>query len=224
MHTSSESIRRLTVSAMLTALAYACVALSSVVFPIKIDGFLSLECKDAVLMIGAFLFGPGTGFVMALIVAMLEFLTFSGTGWIGLLMNVLSSALFVCPAAAIYRRRRTFGGALIGLGCGAAAMCAGMLLWNYVMTPIYMGVERATVVGLLLPVILPFNLLKAALNGALTMLLYHSVATALRKARLLPPSGGSSSGRRGRSAWVAGIALVCAAGLLLAALAWSGIL
>ena len=224
MHTSSESIRRLTVSAMLTALAYACVALSSLVFPIKIEGFLSLECKDAVLMIGAFLFGPGTGFVMTLIVAMLEFLTFSGTGWIGLLMNVLSSALFVCPAAAIYRRRRTFGGALTGLGCGAAAMCAGMLLWNYVMTPVYMGVERATVVGLLLPVILPFNLLKAALNGALTMLLYHSVVTVLRKARLLPPSAGSSPVHRGRSAWIAGIGLVCAVGLLLAALAWSGIL
>ena len=223
MNQSSENIRWLTVSAMLTALAYACVALSSMVFPIKIEGFLSLECKDAVLMIGAFLFGPGTGLAMAAVVAVLEFLTFSGTGWIGLLMNVLSSALFICPAAAVYRRRRTFGGALIGLGCGAAAMCAGMILWNYVMTPIYMGVAREMVVGMLLPVILPFNLLKAALNGALTMLLYHAVVTVLRKAHLLPPSD-SAPARRGRSVWVAGIALVCAAGLLLAALAWSGAL
>lgn len=218
----TTNVQQLTISAMLAALAYACVAISSVVLPIKIEGFLSMEFKDAILLIGAFLFGPATGLGMALVVALLEFLTFSGTGWIGLLMNVLSSALFICPAAAIYRRRHTFGGALMGLACGTAAMCAGMLLWNYIMTPIYMGVERSMVVGLLLPVILPFNLLKAGLNGALTMLLYHSVVSVLRKARLLPQT--ETSPQRKRSIWIAVAALVCTVMLLLITLVWSGIL
>ena len=103
-----------------------------------------------------------------------------------MVMNVLASALFVCPAALIYKRRRTVSGALIGLITGALAMTAGMILWNYIITPLYMGVSRDVVIGMLVPIILPFNLLKAGLNTALTMLLYQSVVTVLRKAHMLP--------------------------------------
>ena len=38
-----------------------------------------------------------------------------------------------------------------------------MLLWNYLITPIYMGMDREEiVVPMLIPVFLPFNLVKAA--------------------------------------------------------------
>ena len=179
--TKMMDVRRLTVTAMLSALAYACVALSNLIFPIKIAGFLSLEPKDCILAVGAFIYGPVTGFMMSLIVALVEFLTVSTTGWIGLIMNVLSSALFVCPAALIYKRRRTVRGALLGLLAGAAAMTAGMLLWNYLITPLYMGVPRNVVVGMLLPVILPFNLIKLAANGILACALYRAVRVPLSR-------------------------------------------
>ena len=56
-----------------------------------------------------------------------------------------------------------------------------MMLWNYLVTPIYMGYPREAVAKLLLPVFLPFNLLKSVLNAAITFLLYKPVVTALRK-------------------------------------------
>ena len=46
---------------------------------------------------------------------------------------------------------------------------------------------RAAVADLLVPVFLPFNLSKYALNAAITMLIYKPVVTALRKAHLIPP-------------------------------------
>ena len=60
-----------------------------------------------------------------------------------------------------------------------------MLLWNWLVTPWYMGADRATVEGLLLPAFLPFNLLKAGLNSAFILLLYKPLVTALRKAHLV---------------------------------------
>ena len=67
-------------------------------------------------------------------------------------------------------------------------MTVMMMLWNYFVTPIYMGVPRAQVAGMLATVFLPFNLIKAALNAAWTLLLYKPVVTGLRKAGLLPES------------------------------------
>ena len=67
-------------------------------------------------------------------------------------------------------------------------MSVVMVLWNYIITPIYMGQPREAVAELLLPVFVPFNLLKAGLNTALTLLLYKPVNTALRRAGLLPPA------------------------------------
>ena len=71
-----------------------------------------------------------------------------------------------------------------------AVTVAAMMLWNALVTPLYMQVPRETVIGLLIPAFLPFNLLKAGLNASLTFLLYRPVVTALRKARLIPPSQG----------------------------------
>ena len=65
-------------------------------------------------------------------------------------------------------------------------MTGVMLLWNYLITPLYMNVPRDVVVAMLPTAFLPFNLVKALMNGALTMLLYKPVVTALRKARLVP--------------------------------------
>ena len=54
------------------------------------------------------------------------------------------------------------------------------------MTPIYMGVPREAVLDLFLPLLIPFNAIKAALNSAVVLLLYKGVVTALRKSKLIP--------------------------------------
>ena len=49
---------------------------------------------------------------------------------------------------------------------------------------------------MLIPIFLPFNLIKGGINAALTMLLYKPVVSALRKAKLVESSsGGSGKGK-----------------------------
>ena len=69
-----------------------------------------------------------------------------------------------------------------------------MLLWNYLITPLYMTgasgerVTREEISALLPTLFLPFNLAKGGMNMAATLLLYKPVVTALRRSGLAPPS------------------------------------
>ncbi len=161
-------------------------------FKIPFNSFLDLEVKDTVITIGAFLMGPLAGFAISVIVPFIEMLTVSHTGPIGMLMNALSTCAFVCTASFIYKRKHNMRGAVIGLTAAVAAMTAVMLLWNYIITPVYMNAPRSVVVGMMVPVLLPFNLIKAAANMALTILLYKPIVNSLRKAKLAPESAGVS--------------------------------
>lgn len=155
--------------------------------------FLKYDPKDVMIAVSGFIFGPLTSFSVALIVSFAEMFTASDTGILGFLMNVISSCAFACTAALIYRKRHTLSGAMIGLLCGWGCMTAVMSLWNYLITPIYMGYPREAVVKLLLPAFLPFNLIKGGLNAAITTLLYKPVVTILRRTRLLEVKSDSAA-------------------------------
>ena len=60
---------------------------------------LSYEPKDVVIAIGGFLYGPLAALGISLVVSFIEMLTISSTGWIGFVMNFLSSAAFAGTAA-----------------------------------------------------------------------------------------------------------------------------
>lgn len=211
-------IKKLVVLAMFAALAYASVAL----FRIPVVLFLKYEPKDCILAICGMLYGPLPAMVTAAVVGLIEMVTISETGIIGLVMNLLSSALFVLPAAFLYQRKRSLSGAVVGLMCGALLMTAGMLLWNWLITPLYMHMPQQAVAELLLPAFLPFNLLKATLNAVLTVLLYKGVVTALRKAHLVPQTERASNRKLGISVGVVGLAVLMM--LILILLVWKGIL
>ena len=67
-------------------------------------------------------------------------------------------------------------------------MVSIMLLWNYLITPLYMELPREQVLPLLTSAILPFNMLKGCLNSAIVFLIYKPVVRTLRKTNLVPPS------------------------------------
>ena len=184
----NDSTRKLVLIAMLAAVAYLIVA----VVRIPVVLFLKYEPKDVVITIGGFLMGPMASLIISAVVSLIEMVSVSETGIIGCLMNFLSTCCFACTAAVIYKRKHTIQGAVLGLLTGSVTVVCVMLLWNWLITPLYMGGTREAVEAMLLPVFLPFNALKAGLNSALVLILYKPLTTALRKTGLLPPQTGTS--------------------------------
>ena len=199
------STKEIVCMGMFCALAYAVMALSKLI-PVSIAGFLNFDFKDFVIAICGFLFGPLPAIIVTVIVSLIEMITISSTGPIGLLM------------------KRKFSSAVVGLILGIVCMAIIMVLWNWLITPLYMGVPRETVVGMLLPVFLPFNLIKGAINAAITLLLYHPIVSALRKANLVPQSNSKAPKKKGLSLGVTLVSIFVIISLVLVILAWTGII
>ena len=176
--------KRITTIAMLCALAYVVMAVGRV--PVVL--FLKYDPKDVVITLGGLIWGPMTACLVSVLVSVLEMFTVSDTG-------ILSTCAFACTASAIYRKKRTLAGAVAGLAAGCAVMVSAMLLWNYLITPLYMGYPREAVAELLLPAFLPFNLLKSGLNAGITFLLYKPVVSSLRKSGLIDAPSGPAARR-----------------------------
>lgn len=177
--------KKITLAAMLCALAYITAAFVRIPF-MPAAPFLNYDPKDIIIALGGLILGPLYTLLISAVSSFVEFVTVSDSGIIGLIMNVLSSCAFAFTAALIYKKKKTLSGAVIGLIAGCAAQTVIMILWNYIMTPAYMGVPRAEVAKMLIPVILPFNIIKSGLNAALTFILYRPVIGTLRKAKLIP--------------------------------------
>lgn len=186
-------IKKLTTLSMLCAVAYVAVFLSRMLPPIVL--FLQYDPKDIIITLGGFIFGPLSSALISVVVSLVEAVTVSDTGPIGLVMNIISTCTFATTAAVIYKKKRTLSGAVIGLIAGCLFTTAAMLLWNYAITPMYMNIPREEVKALLVPAFLPFNLIKGGLNTAFTLLLYKPVVSALRKAKLIPPASSENNGK-----------------------------
>lgn len=169
--------KKLTTMAMLGALAF----LSVVLIRIPIVLFLKYEPKDVIITIGGFMFGPMSAMLFSLVVSFIEMVTISEAGFLGFIMNFLSSASYACVAAYVYSKHKTKKSAIFGLLLGTSVTVSIMLLWNYLITPIYIAVPRSEVIKLLVPAILPFNLIKGGLNMAFVLLLYEPLLTILEK-------------------------------------------
>lgn len=174
-----DKTRKLTAIGMFCALAYAAAAVGRV--PLVL--FLKYDPKDIVIAFSGFAMGPPAALAVTLIAALAEMLTISENGVLGFLMNVISSCSFACTASLLYQKKKRFAGAAAGLLCGWGCMVPVMLLWNYLVAPVYMGCPRQAVVELLLPAFLPFNLIKGGLNAVAALILYRPVMTALSRSQ-----------------------------------------
>ena len=200
----SKSIKRLVLLAMFVAVAYAL----QFVFRIKVQ-FLTFDAKDAVLTIGAMICGPISAITMSTVIGVMEFFFISDTGFWGMLMNILGSIAFSFTASAIYKFRRTFWGAIIGLSCSVVVMIAVMLVSNLLITPIYTGMAMGDVAKMIPALLLPFNFAKAIFNAALVLILYKPMITALRRAKLIPSSEKKQGWRLDRNTlWMILLAIV----------------
>ncbi|WP_066646878.1 ECF transporter S component [Christensenella timonensis] len=153
--------------------------------------FLEYDPADIPIFITTFAFGPGIGFMLTVVVSVLQGVTVSASsGMIGIAMHILATGSFVLVAGNIYKRNKTRKNAVAALVAGVGAWTAMMVLWNIIMTPLFMGVPREQVLLLIVPAILPFNLIKAGINATVTFALYKSVG------RLFRMPGAQAAGKK----------------------------
>lgn len=185
-----QNVLKTVTLAIFIALAYASVC----TFRIKVS-FLTFDIKDALITVAAMIFGPISAVAMSVSVSLLEMITISDTQLYGFIMNVLSTLSLSVTASLIYKYKRNMVGAVVGLLSGVFAVTAVMMLANLFITPYYMGGDRAVVVNLIPKLLLPFNLTKATLNAAITLLLYKPIITAMRRAGVIKSSGSYKPGK-----------------------------
>ena len=204
--TNSYDVKKLVGMAMFAALAYGV----TFVFRIPVM-FLTFDAKDTIITIASLMYGPISGVVISLIAALIEFITISGTGVYGFIMNFASSAAFSATAALIYKYKKNPTGAVISLYAASITMVTVMLCLNILVTPYYMKQPTAAVIALLPKIILPFNIAKALLNSALVMLLYKPVTVAMRRAKLLRGEGKMSVNRSSLVVYITALVTLIAA-------------
>lgn len=94
---------------------------------------------------------------------------------------MIATGTFVLVAGFLYQKHKTKKGALIALLCGVVAWGLIMMPANLIITPIFTGMPVEAIRGILLPIILPFNLIKAGINAVVTFLVYKSVSPLLHR-------------------------------------------
>jgi riboflavin transporter FmnP len=134
--------------------------------------FLLYDPGNVFLLIGSFKLGPKIGILMCFITALLFALITGQGGPYGALMNFLATGTLIFVSAQIYLLNHTKRGAILGMILGTLAMTLIMIPANLIITPFYLGVEREIVIKMLIPAIIPFNLLKGIISGFLTFILY----------------------------------------------------
>ncbi len=178
---SRMSTRQLVVMAMMAAISIVLVyAIHLPLFPAA--SFLEYDPADIPILIVAFAYGPVSGFIMTVIVSIIQGMTVSaGSGIIGIIMHIIATGSCTLIAGSIYWKHKTRKSALVALVVGVIVMTAAMVIMNLILTPIFMGAPREAVAAMILPIILPFNLLKAGIHCVVTCILFKPLSNLIKK-------------------------------------------
>lgn len=171
------STRKLVILALFTALSLIVSFVEVPIFPAA--PFLKYDPSAAVAAIAACGFGPAAGLVVGIVSACIHGLIM-GDPW-GSLMTVIVVICWTLPIALIYRTKKTRATVVIGLVVGSVLALAGAIGGNLLITPIYTGTDVATVAAMIIPILLPFNVIKVLINDVLVFLLYKPVERLIEK-------------------------------------------
>ena len=168
------STRRIAIYALFVALS---MAVSFIEFPIMPGvPWLKYDPSGIVSLVAGFTFGPAA----AAIVSVLGFAPHALSDPFGTIMAVAVALAMSVPASVIYRRMHTRRGAALGLLVGGVCALVVAILGNLIITPFYAHMTVAEVAAMIVPILLPFNILKFAIHAIVTFLVYKPVSDLLR--------------------------------------------
>ena len=173
--TTMSRTRKLTVLGLLAAISIVLVYLIHYpVFPVA--PFLEYDPADIPIFLGTMMFGPVAGLALTAVVSIVQGLTVSAaSGVIGIAMHFVATGSFVLVFGLITRKQKQTLRIIIGLVAGILTMTAVMSLWNLWLTPIFMGTPVDAVLSIMLPAIIPFNLIKAGVNSLIAFAVFQPV-------------------------------------------------
>ena len=192
--TNRNGIRYLTVTAMLSAVAYVLMFIDFPI-PFLIPSFIQMDISELPALVGAFAFGPVCGVLVCLVKNLLH-LFITSTGGVGELCNFLLGATFVLAAGLIYKHKKSKKSALIGALVGAVLMGIISVPLNYFLTyPIYynfmskeaiLEAYRAIIPSMknilqcLICFNMPFTFVKGMLSVIITLVVYKPLSPIIK--------------------------------------------
>ena len=151
-------------------------------FKFPIPAFMALEYDfaDIPIIICTSFFGVPSGLLLTVIVCLAQGLLSPSSGIIGVVMHFVATGSFVLVYGFIFRSKKNLLFAIIGAVFGVITWVVVMIGMNIWLTPIFLGIPRASVYPMLLPIIVPFNLLKSIVNSTLSIILVFSLDKILK--------------------------------------------
>ena len=168
--------------AMLSAVAIILVAFVRIPL-VPAAPFLVYDMADAPIIIVALMFGTLPALAVLFVVSLIQAIAFDTNGWVGLLMHFVASGSLVVLVGQFYKKRERFSDAIIGMALGTVAMTLLMIPMNYIFTVHVFGTPKDVVDAMMLPGIIPFNFLKAALNSIIAAVLFKALQPFFKRNR-----------------------------------------
>ena len=157
--------------------------------------FLAVDFSELPAVLASFSLGPTSGVLVCLVKNLIKLIT-TTTGGVGELANFLIGIFYVIPAGVIYKYKRTFGGAIIGMIAGIVCSALISVPLNYYVTyPVYynvlsqdaiLGMYRAIYSGTdsILEALFIFNVPMTAgkmlINSAITLVVYKKLSNLIK--------------------------------------------
>lgn len=178
-NTNRWETKQLVTMALMTAIAIVLSFIEAPIFPEA--AFLKLDISFVPAAVVGFSYGTGPGVLVGVACAVVHMII---TGnWVGCIMNIIAVTAFVVPSAMIYKRKRTFAGAIAGLAVSIACLIIVATIANLVIDPIFYGIPFDAVVALIAPALVPFNAIKGLVISVLTVAVYKSISNLITPAK-----------------------------------------
>ncbi len=185
--------KRMALMAIFIALSYA-VSLLEIPLPLAGATFLKLDFGNVFIVLIAFLLGPVEGVLVCLCKEGLRcFMPPSSSMCAGELANFLITSSYLLLPSILYQYKRTLKTVVITLS-GSCLIATGVALLanRFLIFPTFALIFGGSIFGMTVReafaafwwAILLFNLIKTALVGVLTMLLYKRLSNFLKKLKI----------------------------------------
>ena len=191
----NQNVHKIAITAIMGAVGFVLMMLE---FPLAfiIPSFIKFDFSELPALITGFAIGPWWGVLVCFIKNALHLFVGSTAG-VGELSNFILGSVFVFTAGAVYKKKKTRAGALVGSLVGAVLMAGISVATNYFFVyPIYAKMlipmdaiismysailpQADTLIETLVIFNLPFNLAKGLIDAAICFMIYKKLSPILK--------------------------------------------